>query len=386
MKRIYQVLTIVLAVSIQAVTLPQLADAKGPPVRIDSSEPPDGIQGNSYGVTLFGERFENEEPEIRYIHKLTGNVAPHEKMGVSNTDFIDSTQIQYTLTIADNADVGEYDIEIYYATSGRKGKGTTLFSVISKDGVQPSDCMLDFDAFFDDADNIDPETGEWLGWLDGVRSDNAYDENGTLVSNKGPYYAFGGTGMRLDTNGSQILERKNDTRFLTIDFTANGECDRNNPHNPGGAAGFCTELKGVDMRFEHQVQELEENGLCLLEPGESMRISVGILFEQSSGPALLSNEFKNGKQNGDGIADIRLNYGCQAPRLLQSDLRIGPAPLPDYRTVVTRVDEYTWRVVGQTACLHTNLGYKLENTAGETLYLQMPFGLTLVDVNAPPDP
>jgi hypothetical protein len=227
--------------------------------------------------------------------------------------------------------------------------------------------MLDFDATFDDLS--DEDSGDWV---DGVRSDG-----------NGPYYAFGGTGLRLDTNGSMKLEANNDPRFITIDFSRAVTCDLNDPNNAAGAAGFCMAEKGSDMRFEHQVQVLQDNGLCLLGSGDSMRVSMGFTFLQSPGGSL-TNEFKNGRQNGDGSTALKLNYGCQGSNLLQSDLRIGANGGNDYRAVVTRIDEFSWRIEGEWACLHTHLGHKLENAEGNTVYLQMPFGLTIVDVNAPP--
>lgn len=377
MTRTFQVFTIALALAIQALALPMLAEAKGPPVRINSSDPAEGLQGQTIPmVTLFGDNFENSEPEVRYIHSLTGKAAG-QKMKLSDLDWSTPGQIKYALQIEPDADVGQYDIEILYAASGRKGKGTTLFSVKAEDNTQPSECNLEFEAVFDDADNVDPDTGEWLGWLDGVRND-------------GPdsYYAFGGTGMRLDTNGSQSLENKNDTRFLTIDFDVIEDgCDVNDPDNPGGAAGFCEELKGADMRFEHQVQELVPNGLCLLDPDDpgnnSMRVTVGVLFKQTAGEHLL------GEQPRKGTGAVRLNYGCQAQFLLQDYQKIGPAAADDYRALVTRVDQHTWRVEGTKACLHTQYGDILldsESPDGDALYLTIPFGLTLVDPDAPPNP
>ena len=71
-------------------------------------------------------------------------------------------------------------------------------------GVGGNACDREFEAEFRDRD--DPS--------DGVVSD-------TL----GSYVAFGGTGFRLDTNGGGKLERKNDTRFIFIDFSAAGVCE-----------------------------------------------------------------------------------------------------------------------------------------------------------------
>ena len=60
-----------------------------------------------------------------------------------------------------------------------------------------NDCNLEFDALFRDADVTQNSP------KDGLVSDTG-----------GSYVANGGTGFRLDTNGSIKLERKNDTRFV----------------------------------------------------------------------------------------------------------------------------------------------------------------------------
>jgi hypothetical protein len=294
-----------------------------------------------------------------------------------------STKLTVSVSVSKDSYVGPIDIEV--DLYGRKGKGTT-FSVQAKDSSVPSDCMLDFDATFDDLSGFDGQSGT-EEWVDGVRSDNEY-AGFVLQFDEGPYYAFGGTGLRLDTNGSMNLETNKDTRFITIDFSNSNSagCVESDSHNPAGAAGFCIAEKGTDMRFEHQVQNLEDNGLCQLQKDdEPMRVSMGFSFLQSP-EGMLTNEFKNGRQNGgaNSTTTLRLNYGCQALNLLQSDLRIGQDSKPDYRAVVTRIDDFTWRIQGEWACLHTNLGHKLVDGAGDTVYLRMPFGLTIVDVNAPP--
>jgi len=357
------------------------ASAQDDPV-VDSATPSSAIQGTyDLNVEIVGRNFGRgaevsfHEP---YPHPNIYGPLAH-GIVVKNVRAKGSTRLIVTLNVAIDAYVGDTDIQVLY--QGRKGKGTTLFKVLSTDSSQPSDCMLDFDATFDDLFATDE-------WVDGVRSDNDY-AGFDLQFDEGPYYAFGGTGLRLDTNGSMNLENNKDTRFITVDFSNSNSdgCDVADSHNPAGAAGFCVAKKGTDMRFEHQVQDLKDNGLCLLEEsGEPMRVSMGFSFLQSPG-GMLINEFKNGRQNGgsNSTTTLRLNYGCQALNLLQSDLRIGQNGQDDYRAVVTRVGQYTWRIEGEWACLHTNLGHKLEDSAGDTIYLRMPFGLTIVDVNAPPN-
>ena len=218
--------------------------------------------------------------------------------------------------------------------------------------------MLDFRGVFRDAAD------------DGVQSDDQ------------AYVAFGGTGMRLDTNGSQKLERRNDTRFVWIDFSVQDYCDAaeslpDDAQNPAGAAGFCSEWKGVDMRIEHQVQEPQ--GLCSIDPYEdtlpvsaySMLQTVKIHFQGGSNPLL--KEF-----DGSESPSFTLNYGCQG-------LRIDPdisSEFEPYRVLITRIDQYTWIFEGDEACLTTQLGNIMVDEAGPIL-VKMPFALCIEDIDGP---
>jgi hypothetical protein len=226
------------------------------------------------------------------------------------------------------------------------------------EGSPSSDCRLDFSAVFRDADD------------DGVQSDGE------------PYAAFGGTGMRLDTNSSQKLERKNDTRFVWVDFSVPAYCDAggllpDDPHNPAAAAGFCSDSKGVDMRIEHQVQEPQ--GLCSIEPYEeslpvsaySMLQTVKIHFQ--GGPDPLLKEL-----DGSESPSFILNYGCQG-------LRIDPAisiKFEPYRVLITRLDQHTWIFEGEEACLTTQLGNVMTDENGP-IHVNMPFALCIEDIDGP---
>jgi hypothetical protein len=219
----------------------------------------------------------------------------------------------------------------------------------------PSECNFNFKATFDDL----AEDGIWS---DG----NSYD-------------AIGGKGFRLDTNGSIKLERQNDTRFIRIDFskaTPDGsDCDSLDSIKAADAAGFCDELQGVDLRLEHQIQDLETTGLCTMKKGDPPKLlAVRLGFEAEAG-GLLQNPFKNGKQNGSGSVALNLSYGCLAPNLEQNVLDL------DYRAEVTRTGPKSWTIEGIRACLHTNLGHMLRGSNGKPIYLTMPFGLTIVDVD-----
>jgi hypothetical protein len=340
---------------------------------VQSANPISALQGTfDLGVEIQGENFGRgavvrflvncdkvaQEPKPDYCD------APAWGVSVGPAKAKGSTKLNVKIDVSDEAYVGPIDIEV--ELYGRKGKGTTLFSVEAKDSTQPNDCMFDFEGYFADAQG------------DGVYSDGL-----------GPYVAGGGTGMRLDTNGSQKLERKNDTRFLTIDFSRSGYCSPEgvlptDPSNPAGAAGFCLEEKGVDMRIEHQVQEPQ--GLCSIapynatsQPGDySMLQSMGIQFEGGPVATPLLEEFiLNGGGGSTEPNGIKLNYGCQGPRIDPDDYDL------ENRVLITRMDEYTWLFEGDSPCLTTQLGNIMRDQAGSPVTLYMPFALCIVDVNAP---
>ena len=368
-----QILVTSIALLVLCAATPALLLAKGPPIKVTESIPATGEQDTTIAtVRLRGSNFE-AGPQVRYYRSDTGQLASKEKLDVTNIQVVSAEEIQYTLTIGSGADPVKYDIEVWYS-SKRKGKGTTLFTVEAKGDTQPNDCMYDFEAYFADGPN------------DGVKSDTAFHLE-VLGSPEefGSYVAFGGTGMRLDTNGSMKLERKNDTRFVWIDFEANGACDSNNAQNPAGAVGFCSELKGVGMRIEHQVQEPQ--GLCSIEPYDDsplpsahsmlQTVRIGFLGGPDSTPLLQELDL-NGKGGSTEPDSFLLNYGCQGPRIDPGDWRL------DDRVLITRMDDHTWLFEGQWACLTSQLGNIMvdDQVPPEPVRLSMPFALCIVDVTA----
>ena len=337
--------------------------AKGPPIKVIESIPATGEQNTTIAIVrLRGSNFE-ASPQVRYYRSDTGQLAPKEKLDVTNIQVNSAEEIQYTLTIGSGADPVDYDIEVWYSAS-RKGKGTTLFKVEAKGDTQPNDCMYDFEAFFADAST------------DGLQSDGG-----------GSYVAFGGAGMRLDTNGSMKLERKNDTRFVWIDFEANGTCSSTSAQNPAGATGFCKAFKGVDMRIEHQVQEPQ--GLCSIEPyvetslqepadySMLQTVKIGFLGGPDSTPLLQELDL-NGNGGSTEPDSFILNYGCQG-------LRIDPLISQNHaadRVLITRMDEHTWLFEGERACLTSLLGNIMVDGSDVPIRLDMPFALCIVDVTA----
>lgn len=361
---------IVLLFLLSGAFMPGLSLAQDDYYGVFSATPDMALQGTfNLDVEIIGDNFDKSIDSLDFIPYCGENSSE----SCSNPDWVRVNRfvVRGKNKIIANIDVPVtedplpstykwHDVRIKSSSRGRGGKGTTLFKV-QAGSVSPSECNYNFEAEFDDL----PE--------DGVTSDEG------VTSVDGIYDAIGGKGFRLDTNGSQKLESRNDSRFVRISFSTampdNSDCLEGDIYNAAGAAGFCNELKGVDLRVEHQIQDLETIGLCTMEPGDPpSRLALRLGFQSESG-ALLQDTFKNGKQSGSGTPALSLSYGCLAPNLLQEDID----DLENW-PLVYRIDELTWRIEATRACMHTTHGHKLEDTAGNTIYLEMPFGLTITIV------
>ena len=345
--------------------IPGLSSAQDDYYGVFSASPNMALQGTiNLDVEIIGDNFDRSIDSLEFI-ALCSDLSE----SCSNPDWVHVNRfvVRGKTKIIANIDVPVtneplplsykgHDVQIKSSSRGRGGKGTTLFKVQSG-SVSPSECNYNFEAKFDDLD------------MDGVTSDRGD------WSDDGVYDAIGGKGFRLDTNGSQKLERQNDTRFVFIDFSdaiPNSDCDFGSIHNPAGAAGFCAEYKGVDLRIEHTVQDLETYGLCTMAPGESRRLAMKLGFKAGEG-ALIQDTFdRNGKETGNGDISLWLSYGCLGYNLLQQDIDL----LRNW-PLVTRIDDTTWRIKATRACMHTTHGNMLVDDAEDILYLDMPFGLTI---------
>ena len=192
---------------------------------------------------------------------------------------------------------------------------------------ETSGCQITFDATFDDAPD------------DKVRSDGMgpYQDGEQKVI----VFTGSGPGFRLDTNSSQKLEGAKGFRELCMDFTGTG-------------LGLGVECSGGDLRFSKFLGGLD---LCALDPaGGSGEVGLDIHFALDSGETR------------------RLSYDCRTP---DGDPVGSTVPV-----TVTRLDEFTWTVEGETACLSEPDGYF--DPPPDMDDLSMPFRMTLVDQSASP--
>lgn len=109
----------------------QPAVAKGPPVAVTvtAADPNSGLQGESLPVIISGEGFDAGS-SVRF---LVSGTRDDSQILVHSVTFDADGTLTANIQVRDDAQVFEYDIEVRSA-SGRRGKGTSLFSVKSKNG------------------------------------------------------------------------------------------------------------------------------------------------------------------------------------------------------------------------------------------------------------
>jgi len=353
----------------------------GPDPEVESADPNFALQGERKTITISGKYF---APGLT-VRFLVTDTKDSSQIDVISAVYIDDKTIEADIQVLGTATVSQYDIEV--KIGGRKGKGTT-FRVDKAADVSPSECNFDFDAELCDT-RVDKDGNctqcKYLDLSGNCITEQNCDDLGTdcdrtqqtglRSDTEGPYPAIGGMGFRLDTNGSMKLETVRDERKIVVDFDAHSLCPTVNdpdPDHPFTAAGFCLDMKGSDMRIEHQVQD--PYGLCVLQPGESVSQGFVVNFQADDGGTLIDPN-----RNGKGPEPLRLNYGCRGNQTGSDYYE------PDWEATVTRHSEWKWSIVGWTACLETQLGkiWGVDSTGDLPIEIHMPFRIDITRVDAP---
>ncbi len=130
----YRILSFVTLLCLASATIglnPALA--KGPPqkVTVDLAIPDIEEQGTNLDVEIRGKGFDNSAVVSFLVSKgggLNGNIT------VNDVTFVNDKKLIANITISDDAVPTAYDIVVELTRNGRKGKGTTLFRVLSSTG------------------------------------------------------------------------------------------------------------------------------------------------------------------------------------------------------------------------------------------------------------
>ena len=101
----------------------------GKKVNVESATPNSVIQTHEEDVTILGSGFDDGS-RVKF---LVAGTTDDTQIEVGPSQFISSTELKVHIKTSGSTAVVDYDIEVQ-ATSGRKGKGTTLFKVTASGG------------------------------------------------------------------------------------------------------------------------------------------------------------------------------------------------------------------------------------------------------------
>jgi hypothetical protein len=121
--------------------------AKGPPVSVQEADPNTAVQGEvKKFVILKGKGFVDDPGNTQVLFIISSNGQPA-KIKVSEITFNKTTgNIEFLIDVPLDTDPVGYDIEVEFTTSGRRGKGTDLFSVKQSGG---GNVLPTYDVAFD---------------------------------------------------------------------------------------------------------------------------------------------------------------------------------------------------------------------------------------------
>ena len=112
---------------------PSFAKGGSTPIKVDATDPVSAPQDTTLDVRVFGSGFERG---ANAVFLLAGVSTP----GVltNRTRFVSETELVAEITIALDADIALYDVEVSSSRGRGRGVGTELFAVVEKtNGGQP---------------------------------------------------------------------------------------------------------------------------------------------------------------------------------------------------------------------------------------------------------
>src|SRR5687767_8738095 len=108
-----------------------ITDAQAQQIQVNAADPPVAEQGTlSLDVKVTGKGFKNGAQAKWFV---TGTTNPG-GVTVNSTTFVSSTELRANITVVDNAEIANFDIQVLNS-DGRGGKGTELFRVTAKNTV-----------------------------------------------------------------------------------------------------------------------------------------------------------------------------------------------------------------------------------------------------------
>ena len=132
---------VIFALLVVAVPSTYAAKGGGGKITVTAASPGEALQGEELDVIVSGSGFD-EGTTATYL--VTGT-SDDTQIEVISTEFVNENQLKTRIKVKDGAIVIDYDIQAT-TSRGRRGKGTTLFSVKQTGGGGPSNLGDDYTA------------------------------------------------------------------------------------------------------------------------------------------------------------------------------------------------------------------------------------------------
>lgn len=357
------------AVLILGIAGPASTLAKGPPIKVEQAVPNFAIQADMrVPMTLKGRNFPAKARVIFILNKAGDpNDGSKEQVVVSSDVILNPAtgNLEFEIDVAAVATLGDYDIEVIeLSAGGRKGKGTTLFSVTAKLSRQiPKFCVT----------------------IDAVATPTAIlsDGHGEYCSSNTDKVSIGGgdRGFRFDTDSGG---KENDARFVMITFS---------PYDPRFHSdlgdNFDSGRYEIDFRFVRESVNGQQ-GLSLIDLCVDCTGTVGIsisFFAKSTKPK------ERGRLGYGELEDFEMDNllagdldGHSVEDCFDPDLDDATPFVPGFNAKVTRTSPTTWTIESipdesgfHPACVFekTKNDSLVADSLKNGLLMDMPFNFTL---------
>lgn len=227
----------------------------GKKVNVESAFPNSVVQTQEEDVTILGSGFDNGST-VRFLVTGTDDEMQAE---VGPAEYISPNELKVNIKTNGSTATVDYDIEVQ-ASSGRKGKGTTLFKVESAEvtctGMESKTPEIVYLTAFDMTEEIHTQD-IYLSTGSGCDQFLLLDDAVELIPTSGDPRDFRGEylkaviGLRLDVEGNMGVVTWTDTTLepspqmgLLFSFDSNG----NVVAEPGGASVIYSSETGADVR------------------------------------------------------------------------------------------------------------------------------------------
>lgn len=206
-------------------------------IKVTAATPPSAVQGAlSLDVVVSGAGFDNTA-NVQYFVTGTTNAGG---ITVKKVVFRSSKELVTTIDVADTADLASFDIQVTLS-SGRKGKGTTLFSVKAKPNDEP------------------------VPTYPPARHSQSFTSNGGTSAATIRLYMFGGDGANFTAIADLWAYSNAGSTGARWTYIPGGNIDAGEaPYNRKGAgwscgAGSCVLVGGVSTKYYNDTWIFDES-------------------------------------------------------------------------------------------------------------------------------